>query len=139
MLAAFLLTVVVLGVVGLSLAVIASSRKSNDTQTAQLVARQLLEQQVDEALATPGSSWWGQNSADQVYSQETVVVAGTDYRARVYLTDLALEMDTDALATANNSRLKRVEVVVNWWDGEVKSRSGYGNLQVRSSRLLYEP
>ena len=137
LLALTLLLVAVLAVAALSIKSLASNRKASDTQTGTLVARQVLENQIQTALSAPASAFWTHNSATP-FATQTIQVGGTPYQARTFVTNVTINADPDA-PTSIPIQLKRVDVVVNWWDSQSATRQGYGKLEARIYRMLNAP
>jgi type II secretory pathway pseudopilin PulG len=131
-----ILVIAILSVAAISFSALASNQKSSDTQTGTLLARQVLEIQSQQALANPTGPVWAQNSITTAYVTDTQTVGRTPFDIRVFVSDIDVPADGDAPLSVPY-KLKRMEVVVNWWDSQNTQRKGYGKLETRIARLLH--
>jgi type II secretory pathway pseudopilin PulG len=131
-----ILVISILSVAAISFSALSSNQKSSDTQTGTLLARQILESQSQQALANPAAPFWTQNSITTAYMTDTQQIGRTPFDVRVFVTDIDVPADGD-LSTSVPYKLKRMEVVVNWWDSQNSQRKGYGKLEARIARLLH--
>ena len=126
-----LVTVVLLTLVALSLTAMKSNRKATDSTTGQLLAEQRIDQLVYGMQSDTNAAIWG-HSLPSAYSMEPLNVSDTDFTVAVYARD-----PDPSLVTPN--RLKRVEVVVSWWNAGSGNRAGMGRLEARFVRIVREP
>jgi Tfp pilus assembly protein PilV len=132
-----LASVALLALVGQSTLLLSSNQKLDDTTVATDVAYSIVEQQASEIQFVPGPAFVENDSVDP-FDYGAVTVGNTDYSFEVYLTDVS-DVDTGApvgsgTAGSHSTKLKKMEVVVNWWDDS--QRQGMGNLQLRVTRLV---
>ena len=131
-----LLLLAILTVCALSLSTLTSHQKASDTATGQLVASQVLDQEIQGALNNTTAALWGQNSLTTIYETQTVKSGVTSFVASVYVSNVTLAADPN---TGIAAQLKRVEVAVNWWDSQNTANQGYGKLEARAYRMIYGP
>lgn len=129
------LMVAVLSVAAISFSALASSQKNSDSQTGTLLARQVLETSIEDARKNLTAPFWGQNSAATAYQTDTIQVGNTPFHCQVFVTDVNVAADPD-LGTTPAFPLKRVDVVVDWWDQPNQSRAGFGKLSTRTYRVV---
>lgn len=126
-----LITVVVLGLIGVSLYSMSASRKSRDLTAGLMVAEQVIERLVYDAESNAGAALWTANSAT-AYQQQTVSMSGSAFNVTVYVSDVSPGV------FGAGTRLKKLDGLVVWQDAP-QGKARQGRLQVRTSRLLHEP
>lgn len=139
-LAELLLAVGLLALVILTLAaLITSAIRSNEkgTRTAQavdvadaLLARRLYDVEWDLPPGTRDAFW---AASGAWLPPTTATMGGVDYQYTVFA-------DTVAGVGGAGNRLKKVDLVMSWWDSGQGGgqRQGYGRLEVQASRLVSE-
>lgn len=138
LLAAFLVMVSVLAVVCLSLSVVSSQRQANEHRASHLLAREVLERQVQYAQANPESTWWSYSSRNNPYTQDDSALGNDTFRYVVYVSDIPLAADPESSTLVGSVPLKRVEVVVYRHGAEAKPKA-YGRPEARLARVVYAP
>ncbi|MBI3925298.1 MAG: hypothetical protein HY319_07155 [Armatimonadetes bacterium] len=138
-LAVGLLAVALLAVLALAIAAIRSEQKRTDTGTADQVAERQLNRELAAARTDP--AFWSFDYVSPPWKEDSVQVDGTWFDFKIYAqtvdnADLGGDLGT-ASGRADN-RLKKVDIVVWWWDSSAQARTGYGSLQTRLSRLVSE-
>jgi Tfp pilus assembly protein PilV len=132
-----LMAVAILTVIGLTVTNMKVSRKATDTTTASLVAKTELERTI--LVGMSDAAFWDNEHTVAPYADGTVVIDNTSFDFQVFASTV---MDgADPLGTSNGdteNRLKKVDIVVYWWDSESQDHQGYGRLEVHQSRLVAE-
>jgi Tfp pilus assembly protein PilV len=131
-LALALITMVVLGLLGVSLYSMTASRKSRDVTAGLMVAEQVLDRMVYEAESTAGAALWTTNNAGAVYHQQVVTMNPSMFNVTIYVSDVA------PATFAAGTRLKKLDGLVVWQDAP-QGKARQGQLQIRATRLLHEP
>lgn len=134
LLAALLILLGVMATVSLSFSVLSSQSKASEREIGQALARQLLEEHIYYAQSNPACAWWRRANTSMLYGHIDTQVGEANYRGVVYVTDLPLAADPEAV----NSRvlpLKRLEVMVYRPDANPRS----GSFEARLSRIIYAP
>lgn len=116
-----------------------SSEKANRlgpaTQVSESLMNRTLYQVANDVPAGTKASFWAASGNWRGPLTETI--GGVDYQYVISATTLN---DADAGGALGgpgpSNRVKRVDVVVNWWG--TSSRQGYGKMQVTASRLVNE-
>jgi hypothetical protein len=134
MLALGLLVMVLLTLIGLTLSAIRSSEKAAllgpATQVSEsLMNRTLYQVANDSPPGTKASFWAASGPSPWLAASETI--GGVNYDYVIY---------ANTVSGAGTNRLKKVDVVVSWWNtsSAAGTRQGYGLMQVHASRLLNE-
>jgi Tfp pilus assembly protein PilV len=141
-----LLSVALLALIGQSALLANSSQKTDDRTIALDIAQTVLERHARAATMDepPGENAKisARDDATNPYSEADEKVGGTDYSYEMYISNVTNSVSGETLGTgptgaeSQNVKLKRFEVKVVWWNGDQQQRSGYGNLEVRVSRLV---
>ena len=136
LLAAGLITMVLLGLVGLTLGTVRSSQKSADLAAAHQIAKRELDRVIEQSMAD--STFWDQEHLSTPWATDTVTVGTTEYEYEVFAQTLQNPSQGGALGTSSSpdNRLKKVDIELRWW-GDAE-RDGYGKLSVRATRLVNE-
>ena len=139
--ALFLIVVVIFSLLVVSGYSLATRQKSANLGTAHLVAEQTLSRALYSALSSADTGFLAQNSATSPWRSGRVTVAMTEFTYALYAQTLpyATSGEVGMAGTELNNRLKKVDVTVWWWDGQVRgARSGQGRLSVQASRIVNE-
>jgi Tfp pilus assembly protein PilV len=133
-----LFAVCILTVLALSISIARSNQEGEDTGVAGTVANGLVEELVDRVRADqpPGlkADFW-----DNDYWEEgTFLNNGTEYQYKISGSTVQDTGGVDIGNLAPGNRLKKVDIVVYWWDSETTDRQGYGRLEMRNTRLVSE-
>lgn len=127
----------VLTMIGLAVTSMRAGREATDSTTAVLVAQTELERNILAAQSDP--NFWDNDHLATPYRSDSVIVDKTKFDYSIFAVTV---MDgTDELGTSqgdDENRLKKVDIVVNWWDSGTQERQGYGKLEVRQTRLVAE-
>lgn len=146
LLAIGLLAIALLAIVGQSTLVAQANQKSDDNSVAYDVADSLLERVARESSEDqpPGRNLavWSQSDPNVPFEEDVVVVGFTEYKYEIYVYDVANAASGATLGTGPtgaetpDTKLKRVNVKVEWWGGEEQERTGTGKLRAETSRLV---
>lgn len=137
-----LIAVAILSLIALSITIARSNRESIDNTVANTVASQLVERLIDQLREdTPTGyreNFFANDYTTTPYDQGSLTNNNTEYKFKIFAKTIN---DTSGAAvggaTAKN-RLKKIDIEVRWWDSDVQSHQGYGELSVTASRLLGE-
>lgn len=131
-----LITVALMTILGLR-----SNQKSLNHDQALQVAEKQLERVLETARLDqpPGTraGFWGSDSPLTPYERDVTRLGNTDYTYAIY-TQTVQDLTTGSALGGADNRVKKVDVVVWWYDSDQSSRQGYGRLSVRASRLTNE-
>lgn len=131
-----LLAITILAMGLLTLTIIRSSTESNDRTSAAAVASTLLDRVLLEAQKDP--NFWDTDYSLTPYKEDKTRFGKIDYHFKV-TAHTVLDPDGDSLGQElPNNRLKRVTIVLSWFDTESTDRQGYGDLSITLSRLVSE-
>lgn len=143
LLAIGILAISVLSVLALSLRIAAASQKSNDLMVGEMMVDRLLDRVVAEVRndKPPGkkAKFWG--TADHLpWSTGKFTADKTEFEYEIRARTLVnAKGDTvGSSSSLSENRLKKVDVVVHWWDSKNAGRPGYGRLTTQGSRLVSE-
>jgi hypothetical protein len=132
---ALVLMVLLLGTTALT-----TDAKASDRQIAAAVAESqldLISRQVTMQNSPERAAFWV--APDGVYGGPGVMPSltsnGTEYTLEYTLT--TLRHPSGELAGGPDNRLRQLNLVVSWWQGE-KGRTGYGQFTVYRTRVLRE-
>jgi type II secretory pathway pseudopilin PulG len=137
-----LIAVAILSVLALSISVARTSQEGVDQSVGGLVATQLLDSMIDKLRADPPpgglrKKFLDNDDSSKSFDSGTIVNNGTEYAYEIFATTVR-KTDGSPLGEAVGRRLKKVDVVVSWWDTKDTQRQGYGKLQFFQSRLVGE-
>ncbi len=131
------ITTVILSVIGLTTTIHRTGQESADRISASIVADSEIQRVI--AAAQADDNFWDFDHTATPYTTGSVIVDRTEFRYEVTATTV---MDgVDELGTSgglSQNRLKKVNIVVNWWDSETTEHNGYGKLEFKASRLVSE-
>jgi hypothetical protein len=146
LLAFALVTIALLALLAQSMVMVNSSQKLDDHTVAADVARSITERLAREVLndqpAGRREEVWLENSVVDPLLSGTETIGGTVYSYRLFVSHVQNAATGSPIGTGPTgdpnaaTRLKRIDVTVNWWDSESQDRVGYGDLKVESTRLL---
>jgi Tfp pilus assembly protein PilV len=139
LIAGFLMTIIILVLIGLSISLLRGTQKASDTTGAQVASEHILNSLIYDVQ--PGSPSHGTFWASSSFSRP-----GT---YRMNRTDFSYQIDASSVIDSTGSpigsgfaqnRLKQVQLSVYWWDSEhqASTREGYGKLEFHTVRLLAE-
>lgn len=142
LLAIALFAVAILSIVALSLSVLRTDRKTVDTGVAHSVARQVLLRSLEQVRTDqPGGSkvnFWNNNYVTQPFLKGKQNSNGTDFEYSIYAETVVSTSASPVGGAVTGNRLKKVDVIVWWWNSDRATRTGYGKLQISTSRLVSE-
>lgn len=135
--------VVILTLVALTASGIRAQRESQELANAALVARRQLERELDkvrqDSPAGTRAYFWDGDFTSSPFILDRTRVGPTEFTYAIYAHTVDDQISGAQLGTGvANNRLKRVEIVVNWWGSEQQQRQGYGKLSTRASVLVNE-
>ncbi|MGE0492300.1 MAG: hypothetical protein AB7S38_24015 [Vulcanimicrobiota bacterium] len=153
LLAIGLAAVVVLTLLALGAQSLRASQKSGDSDKALMVADNVLERVVahvkaDDPAGCRDSFWNDAGTAPWIPpwdANTSVTVEGTEYRYTIFTSRVTNQLNGQVLGTGPagsevpDNGLKKVDIVVEWWDEPNGSHQGYGLLEVRLTRLVKRP
>ncbi len=136
-----LVSVAILSVLALSISVARMNQESVDQGVGGLVATQILDGLVEKMRADPSGplrrDFLEEEHTSTPFAEGKVVNNGTEFEYEVFARTV-LNTDGDPVGGAIGRRLKKVDVVLSWWDSKDTQRQGYGKLQLTHSRLVGE-
>jgi len=137
LLAMGLALVALLALVGQNTMLLASNQKLDDTTIATDVAYSVIDQIASEIQANPAPAF-AHSNATVPFRTGGVTVGNTDYLYQLFLTDVVDSASGEAVGSgpggSHSTKLKKLEILVNWW--EDAQRQHMGNLHLRVTRLL---
>jgi Tfp pilus assembly protein PilV len=133
------IAVAILTVLGLTATSLQAGREATDATTAALVA----QTQLEKAIRTGKDDmvFWNVDHTAVPYAPGSglVSVDGTTFEYEVFAETVKDTGGSDVGTTVEaQNRLKKVDIVVHWWDSDSQERQGYGKLEVRQTRLVAE-
>lgn len=135
-----LAVVALLALVGQNTMLLAGNQKLDDTTVATDVAYSVLDDLASTIQANPASVFLHDDptSPVPVIGTGALTVGNTDYLYEVFITDVTDTASGEAVGsgpTGNHStKLKKMEIQVDWWGGGQRQHSG--NTSLRVTRLL---
>jgi Tfp pilus assembly protein PilV len=136
-----LIAVAILAVLALSITVARTSQESVDQSVGGLVATQILDSLIDNLRSDPPGGlrkkFLDNDFTSSPFDSGTIVNNGTEYEYEIFATTVT-KTDGSPIGETMGRRLKKVDVVVSWWDAKDTQRQGYGKLQFFQSRLVGE-
>ena len=136
-----LIAVAILSVLALSISIARTNQESVDQSVGGLVATQLLDSLIDKLRADPSSTlrknFLDRNYTTTPFESGTITNNGTDYEYEIFARTVT-NTSGDPVGATMERRLKRVDIVVSWWDAKDTQRQGYGKLQFSQTRLVGE-
>lgn len=143
LLAIGLLAVALLALIAQSTLLAKANQKQDDSAVASDVAQGILERIIRQAEQDPAANQnlWGANSATTALISATEKVGFTEYRYQLFVSDVTSQVTGQVVGTGStgsespDTRLKRLEIKVEWWGGEVQTHSEAGKLSVEAARL----
>lgn len=141
-----LMTMAILALMGLSFSSLKATTKSADVTRGVQVAQQYLDRIIEQALADQPAgmraSFFDQDIPGQPWRTVDIPLGQTRFTVKLFVQtvqDSSTGASLGGAAGAGN-RLKKVDAVVSWWDGDGQSqgRAGYGRLQTQLSQLVSE-
>ena len=131
------ITTVILSVIGLTTTIHRTGQESADRISASIVADSEIQRVI--AAAQSDDNFWDFDHSATPYTTGSVTVDRTEFNYEVTATtvlDGADELGTSGGLRQN--RLKKVNIVVTWWDSGTTEHNGYGKLEFKASRLVSE-
>jgi Tfp pilus assembly protein PilV len=137
-----LISVAVLSVLALSISIAKGNQEGTDRATGAVVARQLVNRVLDRLRADipagTNADFWDNEHTSTPFDSGVFRSNNTDYQYKVYAQSVEDSSGVSVGGTTPDNRLKKVDVIVWWWDSEKTERQGYGKLEVRNTRLVSE-
>ena len=131
----------ILSVLALSITVARTNQESVDQSVGNLVATQILDGLVDELRAAPPSgrksNFLNNDHTTSPFDSGQITNNGTEYEYEIFTMNIT-KADGSVLGEDVNRRLKKVDVIISWWDSKDTQRQGYGKLQFAQTRLIGE-
>jgi Tfp pilus assembly protein PilV len=131
------ITTVVLIVMGLTTTLHRSGQESADRVTAATIAETEIQRAINAGQSD--NSFWAADHTGPPYSSGAVTIKGTDFDyvvTAVTVMDGGVPVGHGTGLTEN--RLKKVDIIVTWWESATTERAGYGKLEFKASRLVSE-
>lgn len=139
LIAGFLMTVIILVLIGLSISLLRGTQKASDTTVAQVASEHILNSLIyDVQPGSPGySTFWTPSSFSR---PGTYRMNRTDFSYQIDATSVVDGSGTPVGNGFAQNRLKQVQLSIYWWDSDqqTSSRDGYGKLEFHTIRLLAE-
>ncbi len=135
----FLLTVIILVLIGLSISLLRGTQKASDTTVAQVASEHIMSSLIYDIQ--PGSPshglFWNNSNFSRPGSYQ---MNRTDFTYQVDATDVLDGTGTPLGNGFAQNRLKEIHLGVYWWDSEhqTSTREGYGKLELHTIRLVAE-
>lgn len=146
MLAIGLLAVALLALIAQSTLLAKSNQKHDDHGAAADVGQAIMARFSQGARRDhpPGTNQavWDANSVGTPYAQGTETIGFTEYRYELFVSDVMNTASGAVLGTGEtgaenpDTKLKRFDIKVVWWEGNDGSKSGVGRLEVDGTRLV---
>ena len=137
-----LIAVAILSVLALSITIAKSNREGIDHGVGNVVATQISDRLIDQLKTdTPAGSkeaFFAKDFISTPYDQGVLSNNNTDFSYEIYARTVTDTSGSSLGGTTLNNRLKKLDVMVHWWDSNTKDHQGYGELQVSVSRLINE-
>lgn len=139
LIAGFLMTIIILVLIGLSISLLRGTQKASDTTVAQVASEHILNSLIyDVQPGSPGYSTFWSNSS---YSRPgNYRMNRTDFSYQIDASSVVDSTGTPIGSGFAQNRLKEVQLSIYWWDSDqqASSRQGYGKLEFHTVRLLAE-
>lgn len=114
-------------------------QKSSNLECGQLLAERELTRAVYGAVSSGDPGFFAQNSATVPWRVGNSLVGNTDFSYAIYAQTVSDAATGNDLGQGElNNHLKKVDIVVYWWDGQVRARAGQGQLRTTASLLVNE-
>lgn len=137
-----ILSVAILALMALILSTLRAGQKSSDRPVGLLAADSALDYWLSEVKVNypnePAATFWNTtNSVSTPWRSGKVNINNTEFIYSLYAENIDLQPSTGKTLTIAGvpNRLKKVDVVVWWWDGQ---RQGYGQLRCSKSKVVNE-
>ena len=136
-----LIAVAILAVLALSISVARTSQEGEDQSVGGLVATQLMDSLIDrlrgDASGVLRKKFLDKDHTSTAFEKGSVENNGTKYDYEIFA-ETVTKTDGNPIGEGMAMRLKKVDVVVSWWDAKDTERQGYGKLQFYQTRLVGE-
>jgi Tfp pilus assembly protein PilV len=132
-----ILSVITLGVLGLTSTILQTGQEAADTSVGVAVAEAEIQRVISAAQGDP--DFWDLDHLVTPYATSSVVADGTAFECEIRaatVMDNGISLGSSSGLVEN--RLKKVDIVVTWWDSSTTEHQGYGKLETRLSRLVSE-
>ncbi len=138
-----LIAVAILSLMALSILMARADREGVDTKVGDVVAGMLVERLLDQVRAdnpagTAANFWDNDFDSSNPYEEGDYRNNNTEYHYQIFAVTVRTTGGAEVGDGTTGNRLKKVDVIVNWWDTQNQDREGYGKLEVRNSRLISE-
>lgn len=142
MVAVFLVAVAMLSVFALTISVLRTDQKTRDTSVGREVAQMLAERtfarvRADQPAGTR-ANFWENDFVGAPYETGSYKQGSTEFKYTIYAQTVVDTLGDSVGGNVDENRLKKVDVILSWWDSDAHDRTGYGQLKVYSSHLFSE-
>lgn len=135
----------ILSVSALSISTLRSNQKSSDRPVGQVMAERILTEELykvqDDNPPGTKNNFWQNDFSSIPFRTGKLTSNHTEFTYSIYavtLVDVTKSQPVGVTVTQPKNRLKKVDVVVWWWDSSQASRAGYGKLVAQATRLFNE-
>ena len=136
-----LIAVAILSVLALSIAVARTNQEGIDQNVGNTVSNQVLLRLMDQLRADSPTGirdrFWDRDFVSTPFESKALTNNDTEFQYEIFARTITDSLG-NPMGAATDSRLKKVDIVVRWWDSENQDRQGYGELRVTRSRLVCE-
>ena len=134
--------VAILAVLGLSLAINRLEAKSANTNVGKSVASQILQRTLSDVRADqpPGAraNFWDSDHLDPPWDEGVQLSDHTRFNYTVTCSTVSDTAGDEIGHGIGGNRLKKVDVLVTWWNAEEKPGREQGPLEVTATQLVSE-
>lgn len=139
MVAAGLLAVVLLALMGLITSTLSINQKASllgpATQVCDSLIQRTIYQVSDDSPAGTHDSFWNHSAATPWRGPLQENIGGVDYKYVLYASDAKDTGGVPLGGTAPGNRVKKLDLDLWWWD---RQKSHYGRLEIQGTRLVHE-
>ena len=131
-----LLGLVILALSLLSLRILKSGNESNDRIAAAAVADTILSK-VTKAAQTD-ANFWDNDHVATPYEEKNIRLGKLDYNYQIFAQTVVDPTGSVLGNGLQKNRLKRVTIILTWYNTKNQDRQGYGKLKYSATRLVNE-
>lgn len=137
-----LIAVAILSILALSISITRGNQEGTDRAIGGVVARQLVKRLVDRLRADipagTRADFWDNEHGVTPFEDDVFRSNNTEFQYKIFATSVTDGTGDSVGGATVGNRLKKVDIVVNWWNSETEQRQGYGQLEIRNTRLVSE-
>lgn len=133
--------VAILAILGLTVSVLRTDSKSSESAAGALMADRLLQRTIARVKgdATARANFWNNEHLTPPWEQGVArSTSGNDFNYVIYATTVVGVGGSPVGSLAPDNRLKKVDVLVWWFNANPTDRAGYGKLNTRVTQLVSE-